>query len=155
MNKIMLTILASVLCMLASGTVRAQGPATGRQDWMERVKAEKVAYLTGAMELTPAEAEKFWPVYNQAEREKHKSMEAVMQRYGALAEAVKNNKDEKEISALLDQYLSALQSGKDINQKYAAAYRKILPGKKVAKLYVGEEAFRRQQIRRLRRNRSN
>ena len=30
----------------------------------DKMRAEKVAYLTAAMDLTPAEAEKLWPVYN-------------------------------------------------------------------------------------------
>ena len=36
-------------------------------DWQEKMRAERVAFLTTAMELTPAEAEKFWPVYNSME----------------------------------------------------------------------------------------
>jgi len=31
----------------------------------ERLKSMKVAYITQELNLTPAEAEKFWPVYNE------------------------------------------------------------------------------------------
>ena len=60
-----------------------------------------------------------------------------------------DGKDEKEISNLLDKYLSALQSGKNIDAKYVSEYRKFLSNKKVAKLFIAEEAFRRHQIHRL------
>ncbi|MGI5847272.1 MAG: hypothetical protein ACOX5T_04525 [Candidatus Cryptobacteroides sp.] len=152
MRNILFTIFLSVLGMMLNVSSHAQGPGRGQGNWMDRVKAEKIAFLTNAMELSPAEAEKFWPIYNQAETEKRKSMDAVMQAYRSLDKAVREKKDDKEITTLLDRYLTALQSDKDIDQKYAAEYRKILPGMKVAKLYIGEESFRRKQIHRLRRN---
>ena len=31
----------------------------------DRVKSLKISFITNAIELTPKEAEKFWPVYNQ------------------------------------------------------------------------------------------
>lgn len=34
------------------------------------MEGRKIAYITDAMELTSAEAEKFWPVYNKCECEK-------------------------------------------------------------------------------------
>ncbi len=155
MNKIVLTALVFLTCLPFSLSSRGQQPEKGQSDWMERVKTEKVAFLTSAMDLTSAEAEKFWPVYNRAEQEKRQAMETMMKAYRSLDEAVKGNKDEEEISNLLDQYLNALQAGKDLNRKYAAVYRKILSAKKVAQLYIGEESFRRQQIHRLRRDRKN
>ncbi len=30
----------------------------------ERIKLLKISYITDAINLTPTEAEKFWPVYN-------------------------------------------------------------------------------------------
>ena len=33
----------------------------------EKLKAHKIAYITERLQLTPAEAEKFWPVYNELE----------------------------------------------------------------------------------------
>ncbi|MBQ2530827.1 MAG: hypothetical protein II548_00910, partial [Bacteroidales bacterium] len=67
----------------------------------------------------------------------------------ALNSAIEAGKDDKEVSALLDKYLEALESGKTIDAKYVSEYRKFLSSKKVAKLFIAEEAFRRQQIHRL------
>lgn len=139
--------------VLASTSVFAQDN-NGKRDrgWQDRWKAEKIAFLTDAMDLTSAEAERFWPIYNKAEAEKRESFKLVMDSYKALEEALVAGKDEKEVSALLDRYLDAQEAGKDIDRKYTAEYRKILSGKKVAKLFIGEEAFRRQQIHRLNKN---
>jgi len=34
----------------------------------EKIKAEKVAFLTTQLDLTVAEAQKFWPLYNEYEK---------------------------------------------------------------------------------------
>ena len=70
--------------------------------------------------------------------------------YIELEKAIKEKKSEKEISSLLDQYIDALDKQGEINTKADEKYRKVLPVAKVAKLYVSEEEFRRQYIRRLR-----
>ncbi len=149
MKKII--IMLAVLMMSAPfNGINAQDK--GKKDWQDRCKAERVAYLTDAMELTSAEAEKFWPVYNKCESEKRNSFKAVMEAYKKLDEALQSGKNDDEIQNLLDKYLAAQDNGKNIDRKYVAEYRKILPNKKVAKLYIAEEEFRRQQIHRLRKN---
>lgn len=150
MKRILLILSVFLLCAQVSG---AQDK--GKKDWNDRWKAEKIAYLTDAMDLSSAEAEKFWPVYNKCECEKKKSFKAVIEAYKALDEALKNGKDDSEIKNLLDKYLEAQNFGKDIDRKYVAEYRKVLPDKKVAKLYVAEESFRRQQIHKLNKNDNN
>lgn len=72
--------------------------------------------------------------------------------YKALEEALQAGKNDNEINNLLNKYLEVQNSGKDIDSKYVSEYRKILPGKKVAKLYIAEESFRRRQIHRLNKN---
>ena len=150
MKRILLILSVFLLCAQVSG---AQDK--GKKDWNDRWKAEKIAYLTDAMDLSSAEAEKFWPVYNKCECEKKKSFKAIIEAYKALDEALKSGKGDSEIKNLLDKYLEAQDFGKDIDRKYVAEYRKVLPDKKVAKLYVAEESFRRQQIHKLNKNDNN
>lgn len=143
----MLLILA--VLVLAVPTTEAQDK---KKDWNDRWKAEKIAYITDAMELTSAEAEKFWPIYNKCESEKRNSFKIVIDAYKALEEALQAGKSDDEINHLLNKYIEAQNFGKDIDSKYVLEYRKILPGKKVAKLYIAEESFRRRQIHRLNKN---
>ena len=138
-----------MVLILAAPAMEAQDK---KKDWNDRWKAEKIAFLTDAMELTSAEAEKFWPVYNRCECEKKNAFKAVINAYKALDEALQAGKEDDEINILLNKYLDAQNSGKDIDSKYVLEYRKILPEKKVAKLYIAEESFRRRQIHRLNKN---
>ena len=142
-----------IVLLLAAIPVLGQpqnGNAPQKQDWRERLKAEKIAYLTTAVGLTPAEAEKFWPVYNQAEAEKGKAFESMFNAYKELDAAIKEGKKDKEIARLLDRYLASLSTDKAVDVKYAEKYRTILTEAKVARLFLAEEKFRRDQINRLR-----
>ena len=151
MEKI--TKLLLITAMILAFTWSAQGQEKGkRNDWQDRIKAEKIAYLTDAMDLTSAEAEKFWPVYNRAEAETRACWKLVMEAYRALEASIESGKDDKEIKDLLDKYLDAREKGDGIERKYTTEYRKILSNDKIARLYIGEENFRRQQIHKLNRN---
>tara|TARA_R110001583_G_scaffold4351_2_gene25175 strand:+ start:9438 stop:9917 length:480 start_codon:yes stop_codon:yes gene_type:complete len=57
MKKLLLLLTALILTF---STVFAQKKMNG-----QRIKALKTSYITNALNLTPKEAEKFWPVYNK------------------------------------------------------------------------------------------
>lgn len=147
MKKIMtiFAIVATMTCM----SVSAQAHRGRGEDWKEKMKAEKIAFLTLEVGLTPEEAQAFWPVYNQIETEKDEAMFAMIKAYKEMRKAIEEKKGDKEISALLDKYLETQKKLNDIENGIAARYKTVLPVEKVAKLYVAEEEFRRQQIRRL------
>lgn len=120
-------------------------------DWKERMMNEKIAFFTTEIGLTPAEGQAFWPVYNQVNEERDKAMREIFRTYKALSQAVEDGKGAKEVEKLLDEYLNAQQKQRDIDSKAADKYEKVLPIEKVAKVYLAEERFRRQQIHRLHR----
>lgn len=115
-------------------------------DWQEKMRAERVAFLTTSMELTPAEAEKFWPVYNSMEAERRASFGKVMRAYKALSDGVAAGKTDKELEVLVNDYTTANKNSHSIEAKYTPQLVKVLSVSKVAKLFVAEEEFRRQQI---------
>lgn len=144
-SRIMAIVLVLFLTMPAA---RASVHCSARNDWQDKMKAERVAYLTSAMELTPAEAEKFWPLYNNMENERRRSFGRMMGAYKALDEALNAGKSGSEISTLLDDYMKAMKASRDIESKYVPIFSKVISTEKVARLYVAEEKFRRQQINR-------
>lgn len=145
MKKIttILVALAAMVCMGISAN------ASVAEDWKEKLMAEKIAFLTLEVGLTPEEAQVFWPVYNQVEKEKDEAMFNVIRTYKDMSKALEEKKSEKEVSALLDKYLEAQKKVNEIENGITAKYKAVLPVEKVAKLYVAEEKFRRLQIRKL------
>ena len=116
------------------------------EDWKERIMSEKIAFLTVEVGLTPEEAQTFWPVYNQVEQQKDAALEEVIKSYRALKTAVEQNTDTER---LLEAYLAAQQNLRKIDNEAPEKYKSVLSADKVAKLYVAEEKFRRQHIRKL------
>lgn len=135
-----------ILCLLVL-PFRAQGTDVRDEGWKERMMAEKIAFLTAEMDLTPKEAQVFWPLYNAAEKSRGEAFGAVRRAYKALNEAVQSGKTELE--AVLKDYIDASARLGQIDTEYVEKYKKVLPMEKVAKLYLGEEKFRRQQIHKL------
>ncbi len=95
----------SILCALAlfAGFAFAQNPQRGQgnrhgrggEGWRERVRAEKVAFLTEQIDLTESEAQVFWPIYNQIQKEQREAFEAVRKAYEAMENGVKEGKTGK------------------------------------------------------------
>ena len=118
-------------------------------DWKEKIMSEKIAFLTVEVGLTPEEAQTFWPVYNQVEQGKDEAIKKSIHAYRELNKAVEEGKSTKEISELLDNYLTAQKNLREYENSVADKYKSVLSADKVAKLYIAEEKFRRQQIRNL------
>jgi hypothetical protein len=51
--------------LLLSGTAFGQNEPPRFREAMEKMKVERVSFLTEKLQLTVEEAEKFWPLYNE------------------------------------------------------------------------------------------
>ena len=148
----------SVLCALAVFAAGAfaqapqgpQGPRRGGDNgWRERVRSEKVAFLTQEIDLTESEAQVFWPIYNEIQKVQRESFDAVQKAYMAMEKGVQEKKSGKEMEKLVHAYIDAKDKSDGIETKYLNKLLKALPAEKVARYYVAEEKFRHQQIGRL------
>lgn len=149
MKQIIRNLALAAVSLLAMATLAAAQRPQGGNRWMERMRSERIAFLTAETGMTPAEAEKFWPLYNEAEKTRMEAFGKSMQAYGELEKAVDDGKPAKEIEQLLNTYLNAQKVAQDVDSNYAKKYLKVLSAEKVAKLFVAEEKFRRNQIGRL------
>jgi Spy/CpxP family protein refolding chaperone len=114
----------------------------------ERVKALKVAFITQRVQLTEAEAQRFWPVYNAREDE----LAALKrERRNALFEFRANFDDmtDEQVAAATDQYVQWQQREADINSRYHAQFKSILAPRKLAMFYKAEIDFKREMLRRV------
>ena len=136
----------AVLALLSFSNIQAQQKQ--KCNWQEKMMSEKIAFITMELQLTPEEAQVFWPVYNQINQKNKEAQKAMNKAYRAMVKAMEEGSvSDKELNALLDDYLAAKQAHKEAGKGDADQYRKVLPAKKVAKLYVAEENFRRHHIR--------
>ena len=126
--------------------------AQKENNWKEKMMCEKIAFLTAELDLSTKEAQDFWPVYNEYMKEVENAQKAIFVSYKALNEAIKTEKSAKEISECLDKYLEAQEAKAELTAESVKKFRKVLSEDKVAKLYLAEEKFRRNQINRLHHN---
>ncbi|MGQ0827315.1 MAG: hypothetical protein ACT4ON_02850 [Bacteroidota bacterium] len=136
-TKFFITVIIICLCSLA---VMAQHGAKA-QERKENIESLKVAFITQKLELTPTEAQQFWPVYNQYTE---KTQELRKKRKMDRREA-KQNVDElsdKEVEQEVDNEIIFKQKDLDIQKEYHAKFKTVLPIKKVAKLYAAEDQFK-------------
>jgi hypothetical protein len=105
----------------------------------DKINAARAAYITERLDLTPEEAEKFWPVY----REFVKERQALRQQY---RDAKKKGTDEKE---LIELDLKIKQQELDLEKDYSGRLQKIISAQKLMQLRQAEGDFRRILIRQI------
>ena len=144
MNRLMMTVL---LMLGVSGMIKAQ------ENHRERIRAYKTAHITQQLDLSVKEAEKFWPVYNAYYKEmfilkvlKVKAEKKRIKEKGGM-DAL-NDKEANDVLAVM------IQNEKEIIKIKEKLYKdlsKILPSKKLLKLYKAEMDFNKKLLSEYRR----
>lgn len=138
--------------MLAIIPASAQGKKHDHSEWHKKMEAEKIAFFTSTIDLTTKEAQAFWPVYNKFTEEKDAAWHNVRRSFKALKKGVEDDKPEDEIIKLTKDYENAIMNAHEVEGTLGQRFEGILPNKKIAKIYIAEEYFRRELFRKLKQN---
>jgi hypothetical protein len=111
----------------------------------QKIKAAHAAYITERLELTPQEAEQFWPVY----REYAAKRQTIRQQF---RDAKKSGQDEK---TLLDLDLKIKQQELDLEKDYSGRLQKVITPQKLMNLRQAEGDFRKLILRQIQRRNQN
>ena len=115
---------------------------------MEQLESAKIGFFTSQMGLTPEEAGKFWPVYNEYHKALCEARKATRDNYKAIkAMADKGGYSDVEMKRLLIKYTEECTKDDELEKLYLDEFLKILPVDKVAKMYIAEEEFRVKMIK--------
>jgi hypothetical protein len=115
----------------------------------DKFKAEKIAFYTNSLELTPDEAAVFWPVYNEYEKKQRELFQEPRIMDEKFVKGI-DKMTEKECIEFTRKYSSFQQKEVDIDKEYNEKFLKVLPARKVVKLYVTEINFREHLLRKYR-----
>jgi hypothetical protein len=143
MKKWFLVMLIMLAAMVAVRPGSAQQPSAETQDQtsLEKVRSAEVAYLSEKMNLSPEEAEKFWPVYNQYTTE----MRQLIQERKLALNAQAAASDAQADQSLRDEF-AFRKKALDLQEKYKNEFLKVLPPRKVALFYQSREEFRNKVV---------
>lgn len=108
----------------------------------EKIKAARIAYITEKLGLTPGEAEKFWPVYNEfAQKRKELRAQANVTDPSKPAEPT----DKEAVAA----QLQLRQKELDLEKEYSNKLLNVVPAQKVMALRKTETDFRNLLIKQI------
>jgi hypothetical protein len=145
MKKVALLMIS--LMFFALTGVKGQDQGQGLAD-NEKLTAYKIAFFTQRLDLTPAEAEKFWPVYNDYSARKSKLQ---IDRISTIRYATQNsaNMSDSELSSTADKLAQTFADEANLVVSFNNDLKKVLPPAKVIKLYQAETQYKQALLREL------
>lgn len=151
MKRLLFSMIIMALAGTAALNAQGQGQGLGQgamQGDGEKLTAYKIAFFTRNLDLTPAEAEKFWPVYNDYSARKNKLLtdRLSMMRYAVQNEA---NMTDSEVSSTADKLAQSFADEAGLVVSFNESLKKVLPPKKIIKLYQVENQYKQQLLREL------
>lgn len=129
------------------------GWSQNREQMQERIKAQKVAFITQRLDLSSEEAQSFWPIYNAYEDKTHMMRQKDLKE---VREAMKRGDLSKnEAQRLLDKFMSVEENMHQAKKQLVQDLADVLPPQKIIQLKVAEEAFNRRLMEILKEGRNN
>ncbi|RYE18489.1 MAG: hypothetical protein EOP51_21860 [Sphingobacteriales bacterium] len=134
-----------LLIFALSGSINQALQAQPREKKHERIEAARVSFLTEKMQLTPEQAQKFWPVYNEFSQKRKE-----------LKKKARVFKDE-DLDALSDAQLrEGIMQMMDFREKEAALEKSyvdkflaVVSPRQLATMYRSEKEFMRLLLKKL------
>lgn len=118
-----------------------------QEDKYAQIKAMKTAYITEKLDLSPTEAEKFWPVYNSYRKELWRMSH---DKYKTLHENYRCSLDEIDDTKAIEMLALAKKKEKEesaLREIFQEDLLKVLPAPKVFMLRRVEEGFKRKLLK--------
>ena len=153
--KILITCIA--VGFIVIGAFGQENTRKTGKERREAIQAQKVAFITQKLELSPEEAQKFWPVYNQCQKDIAETKKRGDRQMKA-EKPPKPNIDEmsdKEVEDMMNNELTMKRKAIDIHELCNNKYKEVLPIKKVAKLHDAEKQFRKELLNKMKDRREN
>ncbi|MBL6447000.1 hypothetical protein JMN32_11815 [Fulvivirga sp. 29W222] len=120
------------------------------KEGLKKIESARIALITERLELTPEQAEKFWPLY----REYSEKRKALRQEFVEARQSVdRKNMTEEESKMLLNKGLELKERQLNIDRTYAERLTRVISTQQLLQLRKAEDDFRRMLLERLERRR--
>ena len=135
-------ILLAMLVMISSVSIAQERDK--RKNRSEKLKAQKVAYITSNLDLTVEESEKFWPIYNKFQDE----LRAL--RDNGKRPRVSSEMTDEEAKDFINKGIEYEEKALSLRKVFINDISEVLPMVKVARLEVIEKEYKRRMLDRIR-----
>ena len=121
-------------------------PAIRDKEAMEKIQSARIALITSRLGLTPEQAQKFWPIYNEyLEKRRGLARELNQDRQGTDP----NNMTDQQSQQLMNQSMQIKQQMLDLEKDYSQRLQRVITSQQLLELRKAEQDFRRMIIERL------
>jgi len=138
--------ISSIICLLlvVLCSTFAQGNKD-KQQIREKVKAQRIAFITTKLNLTAKEAQGFWPLYNRYQEDKKAIQNTYYQPDRPIDELT-----EKEAEQFLEENMKMMFDLLVLRKDFLQSSKSVLPKKKVAKFVRVENKFKKWMLQQTR-----
>ncbi len=112
----------------------------------EKIEAARIALITDRLELSPEQAEKFWPLYNEYSDQKKDLARELQQARKGIDQGTMT---EDESRQLIDKTLNIRDRQLSLERQYAKRMTEVITTQQLLNLKRAEEDFRKMILRRL------
>ena len=115
---------------------------------LEKLNAYKIAFFTRRLNLTSPEAEKFWPVYNEYQKQKNliQQEKVTLIRNFNLNESTLND---NQLTELGDKLVGSIVQESSLAVTFHKKLKEVLPPAKVIRFYQAENQYKAQLLNEL------
>lgn len=154
--KSIIPLLMIALLIVSSSSLQAQDKGESEEvkrfkhkaEQFERMRSLKIAFISESLELTPAEAEKFWPVYNEMENKRESITHDLMKQFFYPEERPEDISDDM-AEEMMQKRFKKEQMLLDLKIEYHKKLTGIISPVKVLKLYEAEQRFKKGLMERI------
>ena len=144
------TLILTCLMLFTSLGAFAQRPGM-RQQNREKIQAARIAFITNRLELTPEQAQTFWPIFNEYEAKKQELTKKYNQQKRALAgEDGFRNMNEENATKMVDIYIEQKRAQLDLEEEYLKKFQTVIKPMQSWALIRANGQFTRDLMKRLR-----
>jgi len=113
-----------------------------------KIEAQKISYITQQVELSPEEAQQFWPLYNEMSKKK----DAFHLEFRQLVRSLKGkakNLSEDELIRISDRMAELKVEKAKMEREYHYKFKEVLSARQILDLHLAEKQFQGMLLRRI------
>ena len=136
------TVFIFIMIIFPVVRVTAQNPN------MEKLNSYKIGFFTKKLNLTSAEAEKFWPVYNEYQKQKNQIQQgkiALIRNFNQNESTLSQN----QLTEIGDKLVSSIVEESNLAVSFHKKLKEVLSPEKVIRFYQAENQYKAQLLNEL------
>ncbi|MEM1001515.1 MAG: hypothetical protein AAGH46_02575 [Bacteroidota bacterium] len=115
----------------------------------ERIRSQKIAFITDQLKLSSKEAQNFWPIFNKYESDVEDIKNGELRSIRRTLRSGERLSD-KEANDLITRLITAETSIHDLRVNLVSDLRSVLSPQKILRLKVADEEFNKRLLEKLR-----